>query len=181
MRVVRRVIRKPDRCPRRSRMSPTVASSALSGAVQTRVTSVSKGFSEHSSRCFFISASCLGCWGPRDTFRNIIRAIRLSHAAQVVQGLETLSLWGDSFNGKPLAPDYHSAVCVCSNLLKIYPLLVTVSPSSTTKHDYIVMTVLSLPQAKFRFNSSRTLIGKDRIFDTISFRGLLYFELSLSM
>lgn len=67
----------------------------LSGAVQTRATSVSEGFSEaRTMRCFFISRcrpGCLGWWGPCDTFGNIMHeGIRLSHAAQVVQGLEVL-------------------------------------------------------------------------------------------
>lgn len=111
----------PRRSPEDHRLWPLQLLSG--GAVQTRATSVSEGFSEaHTSRCFFIwrcRPGCLGWWGPCDTFRNIIRensTIPRCTGGPRIRG----SLWSDSFGHERWLVgrlDYRRST-VCSNLFK---------------------------------------------------------------
>lgn len=91
----------------------------LSGAAQTRATSVSEGFSEaRTMRCFFISRcrpGCLGWWGPCDTFGNIVRGnstIPRCTGGPRIRG----SLWSDSFGQRALLARIIDSVC--TNLFK---------------------------------------------------------------
>lgn len=138
------IIRKPDRCLHEDPRKITdcgLFSFYLAAQCKQGQASVSEGFSEaHTSRCFFISRcrpGCLGWWGPSVTHSGTsYEGIRLSHAAQVVQGLEVL------FGAIHLATNQRRSVgwiivcsTVCSNLFKD-----TLPPPRNTlpihNHDY---------------------------------------------